>query len=81
MSKVSYRTYCFEHNNNIMFFYYNHNHPINSQSYKFELAKIKIFTDRDRVLSCQVTSTPHLNLSLNWNEEYFAKLFHGLTRF
>lgn len=33
------------------------------------------------MLSCQVTSTPHLNLSLTWNEEYFAKLFHGLTRF
>jgi hypothetical protein len=81
MNKPTYKTYCFEHQKNIMFFFYNYNHPILTKNYKFELGKITIFMDNDRVLSCQITSNPHLNLSLDWNEEYFAKLFHGLSKF
>jgi hypothetical protein len=80
-SKASYKSYCFEHDSHIMFFYYNHNHPIMTKNYKFELGRVKIFTAEGRVLACQLTSNPHLNLSLDWNEEYFAKLFHGLARF
>jgi hypothetical protein len=80
-SKTTYKTYCFEHLSHIMFFSYNHKHPIMTKNYKFELGRVRIFTATARVLSCQLTSNPHLNLSLDWNEEYFAKLFHGLARF
>lgn len=34
-NKPNYKTYCFEHDSNIMFFYYNHNHPIMTKNYKF----------------------------------------------
>lgn len=80
-SKGNYKTYCFEHLGNIMFFYYNHNHPIMMKNYKFELGKVKIFTESGMVFNCQITSNPHLNIVLDWNEEYFAKLFHGLSIF
>lgn len=48
---------------------------------KFELGKVKIFANNNRLYTCQLTSNPHLNFVLDWNEEYFAKLFHGLSLF
>jgi len=76
-----YKTYCFDYQNNIMFFQYNSNHPILMKNLKFELGKIKIFTHNRKLYSCVITSNPHLNVVLEWNEEYFAKLFHGLAFF
>lgn len=79
---IAYKTYCFSNGGgDIMFFLYNSNHPIMIKGIKFELGKIKIFASTGLVYHCTITSTPHLNIYLDWNEEYFAKLFHGLAEF
>lgn len=64
-----------------MFFQYNSNHPIMMKNLKFELGKVKIFAQNGKLYTCHITSNPHLNVVLDWNIDYFGKLFHGLAYF
>ncbi len=67
VQKAPYKTYCFEHQSHILFFYYNSNHPIMMKNLKFELGKVKLFTNNNKLYTCQLTSNPHLNFVLDWN--------------
>ena len=79
--KVDYKTFCFDYQGNVLYFYYNTDHPIMMKNLKFELAKVKVFSKDNRLYKCSIWSHPHLNMTLDWNEEYFTKLFHGLNMF
>ena len=66
-SRQHYKKYSFEHRGNIMFFDYNHDHPLMMKSSRFVLGNVRIYTPTREVYSSQITSNPHLSPTQDWN--------------
>lgn len=61
-----YKTYIFQHHNNIMFFHYNVNHPIMTKNITFELGNVNIFVGK-QYYTCKITSKPCLAPNEDWS--------------